>query len=253
MPPQTTGSKQPIQYADLVASLPAFDTYTADLAAFDAQTEGMDFPTGEPQFNAKTDPEVNPHIRLPSDLSLSRTPTRRLYVDYRSNPEAYKHLDHLPPLGGDTEMVISGKYAMFDLIPALIEKTGQGIQELTIATLSFSKPNAADLLQLFDDKHIKAISLLISYYFKSTSRDIYDLLIPQLRERNQKVLACRTHAKIILAKMDNGDCYSFRGSPNLRSSVNVETLTATHCPDLYAFHHQWIHSLLDEGKELGGS
>jgi transketolase len=106
-------------------------------------------------------------------------------------------------------------------------------------------------LQLFDDGHVQNIALVISYYFKSTSREIYDALIPQLRARGQRVLAMRNHSKIILARMNDGSCYVFRGSPNLRSSVNVEVLTATQCPHLYDFHHRWIHQLLTEGKELG--
>lgn len=253
MPLEPIPTQSEIDYAALVASVPTFDQYTADLSSFDAMTEGMNFPDGEPQFSQQADPEVNPHIRLPNDLAFKRTPARRLFIDYRSNADAYKHLQTMPAMGEDIEMVISGKYAMFELIPALIERTGQSIDELTITTLSFSKPNAIDLLQLLDDQHVKRINLLISYYFKSTSREIYDALIPALRERKQRVLAMRTHAKIILAKMKDGTCYVMRGSPNLRSSVNVENLTMTQCPALYQFHYKWIDGLISEGKELGGA
>ena len=207
----------------------------------------------EPTFDDAADPEVNTHIRLDGDLSFPRRPARRFLIDYRSNSDAYKHLETMPELGDDVEMIISGRYAMWELVPALIERTGQAIAELTIATLSFSKPNAVDLLALMDTGHVAAVNLLISYYFKSTSRDIYDSLIPELRARGHRVLAMRTHMKVILARLTDGRCFIFRGSPNLRSSVNVESLTATQCPKLYDFYFQIIDGLIREGKELGGS
>jgi hypothetical protein len=202
-----------------------------------------------PTFD-ETDTEVNTTLRLIGDRSLVRTPTRRLFHDYRTNPEAYAHLDHLPGRGESLHGVISGKYALFELVPALIERKGK-IADLIVATLSFSKANAADLLGLLDDGHVERFSLLISYYFKSTSRPIYDLLVPQLRERGHRVLAMRTHAKIMLARMASGDRYVVETSANLRSSVNIEQFVMTNDPQLYDFHHQWIDNELLHGTELG--
>lgn len=204
-----------------------------------------------PKFDAIQDPEVDTAIRLDGDRSFTRRPSRRLFHDYRANPDAYKHLEHMPQLGESLHGVISGKYALFEIIPALIERTGKKIDDLHLATLSFNKQNAADLLNLLDDGQIRRVGLLVSYYFKSTSRPLYDALVPQLRERGQKVLAMRTHAKIILARMEDGSKYVAESSANLRSSVNVEQFVLTQCPDLYDFHHGWIEGELLHGKELG--
>lgn len=56
--------------------------------------------------------------------ALIRTPSRRLFHDYRANPAADRHLDHYPKAGETLHGVISGKYALWELVPALIERTG---------------------------------------------------------------------------------------------------------------------------------
>lgn len=235
-----------------LAGVPDVAAWTADLVGFEEWAAELQQPISDaPAFDRQQDPEVDVNARLDGDRRHVRTPTRRLFIDYRPNPQAYKHLDPLPALGESLHGVISGKYALFELIAALIEKTGQSIEDLTIATLSFSKANAGDLLGMLDAGQVKRVSMLISYYFKSTSRPIYDALIPQLRERGMKVLAMRTHCKILLMKMEGGACYVAESSANLRSSVNVEQFVLTQCPALYAFHHGWIEGELLSGKELG--
>jgi hypothetical protein len=223
----------------------------AELASVTDWAEGLSQPYDDaPYFEPETSTEVDSTIRLQEDERLERTPTRRLFRDYRANAAAYKHLDPLPEPGTDLEMLISGKYAMWDLVPALIEHLGP-IEHLHIATLSFSKQNAGDILGLLDSGDIKRISLVISYYYKSTSREIYDLLVPNLIERGHRVKAIRNHAKIILAEMVSGDRFNIRGSPNLRSSVNIERLTLSRGDDVYNFDKAWLEDVLERGKELG--
>lgn len=204
-----------------------------------------------PVFGAD-DTEVDVSAGLSRDHSHIRAATRRLFVDYRSNPDALKHLDVIPSEGETLHGVISGKYAAWDMIPALIERTGNGIEELHIATLSYSKQNSAELLGLLDDGHIRRVSLIISYFFKAQNRPLYDTLVPPLRQRGHRVLAMRTHAKMALARMSDGTCYTIEGSANLRSCKNVEQFAMTRCSNLYAFHRGWMEDELlntrDEGE-----
>ena len=195
--------------------------------------------------------EVDTQLRLGVDHGFKRTPTRRLFVDYRPHMAAYTHLHDLPRENETLHGVIAGKWALFELIPALIERTGQNIDELTLTTLSFSKQNAADLLGLLEHGHVRSMAMVVSYYFKSTSRPIYDSLVPQLRELGHRVLAMRNHSKLILAKMADGTCYVAESSANLRSSDNVESLVLTCSRELYEFHHKWIHHELLTRKDLG--
>jgi hypothetical protein len=86
---------------------------------------------------------------------------------------------------------------------------------------------------------------LVSYYFKSTSRDSYDALVPELLKRGHRVLAMRTHAKICLLRMaSHGTRYVIEASANLRSCKNIEQFTLTRCPRLYRFHQTWLEDEL---------
>jgi hypothetical protein len=234
---------------DPFANLPTLDT--SKLPTMEDITGRLKQMDDVPSFDPTADPEVDIHAALQGDRVHMQTPTRRLFVDYRANPDAYKHLATLPAPGESLHGVISGKYALFELIAAIIERTGSAIEHLTLATLSFSKNNASELLGMLDGGHIDRVSLLVSYYFKSTNREIYDSLVPELRRRGHKVLAMRTHCKITLARMKNGTCYVAESSANLRSSKNVEQFVLTNCPDLYQFHYDWINGELLAGKELG--
>lgn len=196
-----------------------------------------------PRFDLDANPEIDTAVRLDADRALIRAPSKRLLVDWRSNPDAYRHLAIVPQEGETLHGVISGKYALAELIPALIERTGQPIADLTIATLGFSKANGADLLALLDGGQIGTLFFVCSYYFKSTSTPIYDAVIPTLLARGQRVLSMRNHAKMILARMADGSCYSVESSANMRSSVNVETFVMTRDPTLYAFHREWLEGI----------
>jgi len=219
-----------------------------DLACVDGIVQPFD---DVPDFDAKADPEVDVNRRLGSDKSHIRIAKRRLFVDYRSNPDALLHLAKLPNEGETLHGVISGKYAMWDIVPALIERTGRKIDELYIATLSYGKQNAEELLGLLDDGQIKRCALLVSYYFKAQNRPLYDSLVPPLRARGHRVLAMRTHVKIMLARMAGGGMYVCEGSANLRSCKNIEQFCLTRCRRLYKFHRQWIDDELLTGVEEG--
>ena len=188
--------------------------------------------------------EVDKSARLDGDRSHFRTPTVRTFKDYRTNPEAFRHMARLPVPGESHHGVISGKYALWDLVPAVLERTGHNMTELTIATLGFSKQNGADMLAFLDARKIERLSLLVSHYYKSTSAEIYDSLVPHLLKRGQKVKAMRTHAKMLLMRMPDGTRYVVESSANLRSCGNDEQFVMSNDSDLYDFHKTWIDELI---------
>ena len=219
--------------------------WATQLAEYADWAAGLNEPFDDaPSFDRQADPEVDVTARLKTDRAFIRSPSRRLFRDYRADPEAYKHLDPLPGAGETLHGVISGKYALWQLVPALIEKTGMKIADLHIATLSYSQQNAAELLGLVEDGQVKRVTLLVSYFFKSQNRELYDSLVPALLERGHRVLSMRTHCKLLLAKMSRGTRYVVESSANLRSCKNIEQFCLTRCPRLYAFHRQWIEEEL---------
>ena len=215
--------------------------WMADLTDHADWTDGLDQPFDDvPTFDAEADPEVDVTAALPADRAYLRQPTRRLFIDYRPDPDALKHLEQMPIEGETLHGVISGKYALWQLVPALIERTGQKITDLHIATLSYGKDNAAELLGLLDGGQIGRVSLLVSYYFKKTNQKLYDSLVPPLLARGHRVLAMRTHCKIILARMADDTAFVVEASANLRSCKNIEQFALTRDIGLYQFHRHWI-------------
>ena len=211
---------------------------TAEQSTWAAQTaEVFD---DVPAFDGDADPEVDVNACLPGDRSYMQRPVRRLFIDYRPNPDALKHLAQLPIEGESLHGIISGRYALWQLVPALIGRTGQTIDDLYIATLSYGQANADELLGLLDDGQVRRVSLLVSYYFKAQNRKLYDSLVPPLLSRGQRCLAMRTHCKIILAKMADGSAYVVEASANLRSCKNLEQFVLTRDVGLYEFHRAWL-------------
>ena len=222
------------RYADWTGGLTSFADWTADLQPFD----------DDAAFADPANPEINPRAGLPADRAMVRRPTRRLFVDYRANPDAFRHLKRLPKEGESLHGVISGKYALFDLVPALIERTGEHIADLHLVTLGFSRQNGADLCGMLDGRQVRKATLLCSMYFKMTSGGIYDAVVPELLNRRQRVKAFRCHGKIILARMAGGARYVAESSANLRSCKNVEQFVLSRCPRLHRFHRRWIEDIV---------
>jgi hypothetical protein len=230
------------RYTDWAGRLAAFEDWTADLEPFD----------DDAAFDDPAHPEINPRAGLPADRSMLRTPTRRLFVDYRANPDAFRHLKRLPKEGQSLHGVISGKYALFDLVPAILERTGDTIADLYLVTLGFSKQNGADLCGMLDGRQVRRSTLLCSMYFQQTSPGIYDAVIPELLKRKQRVKAFRCHGKIILARMKGGARYVVESSANLRSCKNVEQFALHRCTRLYAFHRRWVEDVVTGKTRAAG-
>lgn len=232
------------------STLPAYSTWAGGLASFDDWTGDLEPFDDTPEFDAAANPEIDPRAGLPADRSFFRTPVRRLFKDYRADPTAFRHMKRLPKEGESHHGIISGKYALWDLVPALIERTGEPVADLYLSTLGFSKQNGADLCGLLDGRQVRRVTLVCSYYFQKTSGGIYDTVVPELLKRGQRVKAYRSHTKMVLARMAGGARYVVESSANLRSCRNTEQFVMTRCPKLYAFHRRWLEDVVT-GKTRG--
>ena len=200
----------------------------------------------EPPVKAPDKPEA-----MPADLLYSRTPTIRSFADYRTNPDAYRHLARLPEPGETHHGLISGRYGLFDLIPATLERLGKDgtIDELWLSSLSFSKHNARDLLDFLDLGKVAKVWVVVGDVFRAKNPQLYNALAPYLLAKGHAIAAVRTHAKIIAMATGDGRHLVAESSANLRSCNNVEQFTMTHDRQLYDFHRQWIEGFLKAPSE----
>ncbi|HEV7299242.1 MAG TPA: hypothetical protein VGN72_07750 [Tepidisphaeraceae bacterium] len=234
---------------DPFANIPTLDA--ADLTDI-CEIDGLGEPFDDaPDFDPELNPEVDATARLDDAHLHMQTPRRRLFIDYRPDPDALLHLKTLPTEGQTLHGVICQKYAAWDLVPALIGRTGRNIDELYIATLSYGAGNAKELLALLDEGRIKRCSLIVSHYFKAQNRQLYDSLVPPLLERGHRVIAMRNHSKLLLMQTAGAGSFVVEGSANLRSCKNVEQFCLTRCRQLYRFHRGWIERELFARREEG--
>jgi len=172
---------------------------------------------------------------------LYRRPKGRTYDDERAVSEAAKLLPRLPEPGEDLHLWIPAKFGSWAIVRNIIDRRlPQTITELWIATLSFSKTNAEQILDMLDSGTVKKVGLVVSHYFKASNREIYDALVPKLIARNMPVVAIRNHAKVCLMQTSDGTYYTIQGSANLRSNQNVEQTIITNDEPTYRFHRKVI-------------
>src|SRR5438045_4085964 len=87
---------------------------------------------------------------LDADLSYLTAPRVRTFADLQHVKLAKDHIKRLPAEGESMHMVVSGRYPLWAMVPAIHELSGQPIAELDLITLSYGKDNAQDMLDMID-------------------------------------------------------------------------------------------------------
>ena len=214
----------------LLDSLPVFDLETV------------------PAFYASAAADArNAAVELPANLRLPRQSLKREMLHLLNVANAARHLVRLPEMGETIHAIMRGNYHAWDLVPAVLRLAAPAtIEYLGVATLGFNRQNAAELVELLDAGQVGRVDFICSCYFRSTSGDEFAFLHSQLTARKQRVVAIRSHAKILLFELSDGRRLVIESSANLRSCSNLEQFALTHDAELLAFHKSWIRTLIDK-------
>ena len=86
---------------------------------------------------------------------------------------------------------------------------------------------------------------MVSDYFKSSDRTIFADCRRKLESRGQRVLVCRSHAKLLLFSAADGRQLVVETSANLRSSQNHEQFSIIADAELLDFHRSWLAELTE--------
>ena len=142
-------------------------------------------------------------------------------------------------------IVARGNFPLWSVVPASLQLAAPAtIEHLAIATLGFSKSNAADLLSLIDAGQVRSVQIVASVYFERQNPAEYRVMAEGLMERGQQIVALRSHAKVICFELSDGRAFAIESSANLRSCRNIEQFTFTQSEDLYQFHAGWIREVI---------
>lgn len=190
-------------------------------------------------------PHIDGDIRHEDDHAIDHE-----FRDARRAKLAVETIGRLPDSFDCFHIVISGKFALWNMVPAILELAAPiKIAALTVATLGFSKANIAEMMQLMDAGKIARVSMLCSHYFRGTSKGIWEFAAAELaKRRTARFLSIRTHAKLLLVKLEDGRTVTIESSANLRSCKNIETATILGHPRCYEFHTGWIDQLFSAGR-----
>ena len=188
-----------------------------------------------------------PHLK--GDLQYSRKDMKSRYVDARRMKTAGEALGHFPAENEEIHMTISGRFALLDYLPAILEMTGDSADEVWLTTLGFSKKNILTLCNMLDTGRIGHFWLMGSHYFKSTSKGIYEMAVEEFEKRpTAKFLSVRNHSKLLLIQLADGRVVTLESSASARSCKNIEQTTAFGDPGLFVHHREWIRGLFAEAQ-----
>lgn len=191
----------------------------------------------------ETELSRKPH--LASDRRHTQTDGQRILQDARQAKTAAEAIGRLPGPLESSHVIISGRFALWDMVPATITLGGCPIDALHVATLGFSVRNVTQMAELVDAGGIGSVRLLCSHYFAGTSPKIYAVAVEEFAKRQDRMqfLSIRTHAKILLMALRDGRRVTIESSANLRSCKNIEQASLFGGSELYDFHRTWIDEL----------
>lgn len=142
------------------------------------------------QIDAPPKPPANRrHVRQVSHRKFTKLDQRR---------HAIEHLQALPGPGESLHLALDGTFAAWHLAEAIVELLAVPVDQLLIGTLGFNRPNCDALCELLDSGKVRAATLIVSDYFRSSDRTIFADCQRDLERRGQRVLICRSHAKLLL-------------------------------------------------------
>lgn len=188
--------------------------------------------------------------RVPVDLLKLTRAKRRSFIDARREANVIEHLINLPAPGDSLHIIIDGRFEPCDIIPATRRLSDPAtIKDLTITTLGLNEDNVSTLCNGLDAGKIGSLTLIVCQYFRGTERPLFEWMKAEIESRGGRVRGLRSHCKIMLLEMTDGNCYTVEGSANLRSCRSVEQLVMTNDRSLLDFHRNWINDFIVSSKQ----
>ncbi|MFO0803469.1 MAG: hypothetical protein U0791_10155 [Gemmataceae bacterium] len=143
----------------------------------------------------------------------------------RAARTAAELLPDLPEPGEAVHALMLGTFDLMQVITATIRRVPE-CHHLRVATLCFSKRNAAELLGLLETFTRLRLTMLVSEFFKGHNKELFEKFTEDVKEHpTARLTAARTHAKVVTFELSTNDGLVFEGSANLRTNGNREQLT----------------------------
>ena len=207
----------------------------------------MDFPT-RPDFAAFPRPAFGRHAQHAEAPAphTSKAAARRL----RMLHEARDLLDALPAPGEAVHAIQTGRFDLAVLLTAILDMLPVPCRRLRVATLSYNKANAVELLGLLEAGKIGGLTLLCSAFFRAHYKELHEWFGAELRAfPGSRLAAARSHCKVFLFDQAEGAAIVIESSGNLRSNGNREQLTVFNDRGLHDWHASWLDQLVNDDDD----
>ncbi|MFO0805101.1 MAG: hypothetical protein U0791_18500 [Gemmataceae bacterium] len=163
----------------------------------------------------------------------------------RAAKTAAELLPALPEPGEAVHALMLGTFDLCQVIVPTVQRLPR-CGHLRIATLCFSKRNAAELIGLLESRPGLELTLLVSAFFKGHNKELFEKFAEELREHpNARLAAARSHCKVVCFDLGPDDALVFEGSANLRTNGNREQLTVIRDRALHDWHAAWIDEVVN--------
>lgn len=171
----------------------------------------------------------------------------------RAARTAAELLPDLPAPGTAVHCLMLGTFDLCQVIAATVT-SAPACRHLRIATLCYSKRNVAELCGLLEPRPERvplALTLLVSLFFREHNKELHEWAVAELGQfPNVRIGAARSHCKVALFDLGDGDGLVLEGSANLRTNKNREQLVAVRDRELHDWHAGWIDTLVKaDGQE----
>jgi hypothetical protein len=196
-------------------------------------------------FDAGEIDEPTEHDRLPSARAL-RMQARRHMLRVEREQRLQELLGAAPKAGESIHVISSAKFDFWTWVPVMIDWLG-AVDHLYCSTWTLSRPNAKELLALWDAKKITSprVNILTGTYFKRRESAVYAYLVDGLSRRGGHYRAFQNHAKVLLlANVRKKTWLTIEGSANLTSNPRLEQAVITNDRKLHDFHLAWMDEML---------
>lgn len=179
---------------------------------------------------------------MPEARVHRRRPRKRLLRQALQGEEIAAIVPTLPAPGESLHIIANGNYDFWRFVPHLLELLAAPAQGW-FSTWTMNRGNVLELLDLFDGGKLTSILMLTGLYFKRRESAVYATLLEGLQDRNQRYLAFRNHAKLILLQTSTA-ALVVEGSANFTANPRVEQYVLTHDLDLLKFHAGWMEEMV---------
>lgn len=179
--------------------------------------------------------------------------TRGLARYQRAARTAAELLPEIPKPGEAHHCLMTGEYDLCQVIASVARRLPT-LTAIRIATLSYSKRNAVELLELLEALPSLKLTVLASAFFRGHNKELHEWFEEELKiHPTARLAAARSHCKVVAFELGKADGLVFEGSANLRTNKNREQLTAIRDRRLHDWHAGWIEEMAAHGEAEEGT